>query len=128
MRRAIDTGLGWTRELELPSMMAQLGGTAKAYDSECGCSIIVALEPAKAAPGGIWLPPDELMLWHISIAHSLRYPTWDEIADARYQFCPDEITMAMLLPPPDRYVNEHPHCFHLWQIDDRRADETIAPY
>jgi hypothetical protein len=29
--------------------------------------------------------------------------------------------MAMLLPPRDEYVNEHEHCFHLWQIEDKRA-------
>ena len=54
--------------------------------------------------------------WHLSISHKTRYPTWDEIKEARYRFVPDEVTMAMLLPPRDQYVNVHPNCFHLHEI------------
>src|SRR4051812_25506442 len=62
-------------------------------------------------------------IWHMSISHRLsdgskapgRSPKWDEITDARYRFCPDEVTMAMLLPPKSEYVNHHPTTFHLWE-------------
>lgn len=66
--------------------------------------------------------------YHLSISHRSnllgpdgkhppgRYPTWDEISDARYLFCPKDITMAMLLPPPDDYVNLHSTTFHMWQV------------
>lgn len=54
--------------------------------------------------------------WHMSISHPTRYPTWDEIRDARYALVPDEVTMAMLLPPRSEYVNVHENCFHLWQV------------
>lgn len=60
--------------------------------------------------------------FHLSISHRTnnlkpgRYPTWDEIIDARYRFCPPEATMAMLLPPKAEYVNLHETCFHLWEI------------
>lgn len=37
--------------------------------------------------------------WHLSISHPSRYPTWDEIRDARYDLVPDGCTLAMLLPP-----------------------------
>ena len=57
-------------------------------------------------------------LWHISISAPDRYPTWDEIADARYDLCPDEITMAMFLPPKSEYVNLHPTTFHLHEVSD----------
>ena len=72
-------------------------------------------------------------LLHLSISHRVdtlvspdtpggtrpgRYPTWDEIVDARYLFCPKDITMAMLLPPTDEYVNIHATTFHLWEIKD----------
>lgn len=53
---------------------------------------------------------------HMSIAHPTRYPTWDEIADARYALIADEVTMAMVLPPSDEYVNVHPNCFHLHEL------------
>lgn len=66
--------------------------------------------------------------WHLSISHRTnemrprpkRYPTWDEIADARYRFCPDDVTMAMLLPPREEYVNLHETTFHLHEIPGER--------
>lgn len=54
--------------------------------------------------------------WHISISNPHRYPTWDEIKRARYDLVPHDVTMAMLLPPPEDYVNIHNNCFHLHQI------------
>jgi hypothetical protein len=67
--------------------------------------------------------------WHMSISHRTnearpqpgRYPKWDEIADARYRFVPDNVTMAMLLPPRSEYVNMHETCFHLWEVDGEHA-------
>ena len=55
--------------------------------------------------------------WHLSISHPSRYPTWEEIRDARYELLPDACTMGMLLPPKGEYVNLHPNCFHLHQVD-----------
>jgi hypothetical protein len=71
-----------------------------------GCTILVGVE---------------MGLWHLSISHEERYPTWDEIKWSRYQFCPGNITMAMLLPPMEEYVNIHERCFHLWQVQDDRG-------
>jgi hypothetical protein len=73
--------------------------------------------------------------WHLSISHRTnvlgpngrpmpgRYPTWDEIVDARYLFAPPDVTMAMLLPPGDEYVNVHQTTFHLWEIAVTRGGE-----
>lgn len=55
--------------------------------------------------------------WHASIAHRDRLPTWDEVAEARYRILPDGVTMAMLLPPMKDYLNIHPNCLQLVQID-----------
>jgi hypothetical protein len=119
-RTAHARRLGKLTERIVPAPTAQLPGSHRAFVSQYGCSVIVGQEPLKAAPQGMWLPPGERLLWHLSIAHPDRYPTWDEIADARYGLIPDDVTMAMLLPPRGEYVNEHPHCFHLWQVEDRR--------
>lgn len=66
--------------------------------------------------------------WHRSISHRRsvvsargvhlpgRYPTWDEIKEARYELLPDNCYMAMILPPKSEYVNLHETCFHLYQI------------
>jgi hypothetical protein len=56
--------------------------------------------------------------WHMSIACHWRYPTWNEIAEARYRLMPADITMALLLPPESEYVNVHKNCFQLIEIPD----------
>lgn len=64
--------------------------------------------------------------WHLSISHRTnerppkpgRYPTWDEIKDARYRFMPGDITVAQILPPEDEFVNAHATTFHLWEIPE----------
>ena len=53
---------------------------------------------------------------HLSISHRNRYPTWDEIKQAREKFLPDALTFAILFPPKAEYVNMHPNCFHLYQV------------
>jgi hypothetical protein len=54
--------------------------------------------------------------WHMSISTPHRLPTWEEVTLARYEFIPDDVTMAMLLPPKEEYVNLHAFCFHLYQV------------
>lgn len=56
--------------------------------------------------------------WHLSISCSNRYPAWEEIKDARYSLLPVGLTFAQILPPLSEYVNVHPNCFHLWEVDD----------
>jgi hypothetical protein len=76
--------------------------------------------------------------FHLSISHLVvdeagkaspgRYPTWEEIKEARYFFCPAASTMAMLLPPKGEYVNDHPTTFHLWEVPELagRTDRAAA--
>jgi hypothetical protein len=59
----------------------------------------------------------------MSISVAGRYPTWDEIADARYDLLPSKgMDMALVLPPLEDYVNIAPDAglevFHLWEIRD----------
>jgi hypothetical protein len=68
----------------------------------------------------IWITRDlwggSLLRWHMSISTATRYPVWEEIRDARYALMPNNITVGMLLPPKEEYVNLHPNCFHLHEI------------
>ena len=64
-------------------------------------------------------------LWHMSVSHPRRYPTWDEIREIRYAILPDNITMGMLLPPIAQYVNLHPNCFHLHEVPECHEADTV---
>ena len=52
---------------------------------------------------------------HVSIAHSQRYPTWDEILAVRAWAFPPETEVVMVLARASEYVNLHNNCFHLWE-------------
>lgn len=58
-------------------------------------------------------------LWHLSISHPSRHPTWAEIFTAWYDLVPgagSEFEGAIYLPRKTEYVNTHKNCFHVWQI------------
>lgn len=69
--------------------------------------------------------------WHLSISHRTntspprpgRYPTWDEITDARYRFLPTELDFVMHLPPPGEYVAVHDTTFHLHEHPEPESDQ-----
>ena len=60
---------------------------------------------------------DSQLKLHLSVSHKARYPTWDELFNARYSLMPGDMTVAQILPAPEQYVNVHPFRFHLWEID-----------
>lgn len=68
---------------------------------------------------------DEPAGLHLSISFAddcnrpTRYPTWDEIAHARYQLLPHDVDFVMHLPPPGEYVAVHATCFHLHEHPER---------
>lgn len=78
------------------------------------CNILIGHEP---------VGPGRAPLWHLTISTPSRHPTWDEIKVARYRLLPLDITVAMMLPPPEQYVNvpEQDHVMQLWEIQDPRG-------
>jgi hypothetical protein len=72
---------------------------------------IVALEPAGWHASVSWAPTGR--------RQSLRYPTWDELADARDQLLPADLGFVMHLPPAGEYVALHDTCFHLHEHPER---------
>jgi len=56
--------------------------------------------------------------WHLSISHPWRDPTWHEIKEARYALIPNNVTVCMILPPREEYVNVHQYCYHLHEHRD----------
>lgn len=73
--------------------------------------------------------------WHLSISHRrqtrkgveyVRYPRWDEIAQAREQFLPADRTFVMVLPRADQYVAAHKTTFHLHELTVALAEYALA--
>lgn len=55
---------------------------------------------------------------HLSIAHPTRLPTWEELVDAKEWILGREAYAVQVIPPRERYVNQHPFCLHLWSCAD----------
>jgi len=57
--------------------------------------------------------------------HPSRYPTWDEIADARDQLLPVDVGFVMHLPARGEYVAVHPTTFHLHEHPAPRSGTEL---
>lgn len=51
-----------------------------------------------------------------------RTPTWAEMCLVKELFFDAEETVVQFHPPESEYVNNHPHCLHLW-----RSQQTAFP-
>lgn len=60
-----------------------------------------------ASDGGGWE--------HVSVSRSDRCPTWDEMCQIKTMFWDDDDCAVQYHPPRADYVNNHPHCLHLWR-------------
>jgi hypothetical protein len=45
----------------------------------------------------------------------MRTPTWSEMCLVKDIFWDAEDTVVQFHPPRSAYVNQHPHCLHLWR-------------
>lgn len=65
---------------------------------------------------------------HVVCSYADHDPSWDDIKLVRSAFYPDRVSVAMLLPPAEVYVNIFSHAFQLYQIpvDWVRAHEGGA--
>lgn len=98
--------LRWSEHPSMPALERSLVNPANSYLRvyRLGeCAVVVTREYGE---------------WHVSISHPKRYPTWDEVAQARYRAIPKHIWMAMMLPPPEHYVDLNPNCPHLVQVPE----------
>ena len=97
--------------MKLAEIVSPVPG-CRAYRTSNNLTVICGREPCG---------PHGEMRWHLSVAHNKRNPTWEEIRDLRYFLVPDGAMMTMFLPPAQEYVNAHPFCFHLYEVE---ADEV----
>jgi hypothetical protein len=52
---------------------------------------------------------------HVSVSTPSRCPTWDEMCLVKLLFWDAEDCVMQLHPPESRWINNHPHCLHLWR-------------
>lgn len=52
---------------------------------------------------------------HVSVSLPHRCPTWEEMCAIKAAFWDDDDVVMQLHPPRAEWVNNHPHCLHLWR-------------
>jgi hypothetical protein len=52
---------------------------------------------------------------HVSISLNNRTPNWREMCFIKSIFWSEEDCVVQYHPPKTEYVNNHPHCLHLWR-------------
>lgn len=52
---------------------------------------------------------------HVSVSAQGRCPTWEEMCWVKDLFFDPEELVLQFHPPRSVYVNNHPHCLHLWR-------------
>lgn len=109
----VTNGHGWTDFGDQTLTHGSVRHIARLF-TKGECRVLVSREHHTASILNVG--PGKLR-YHLSISCANRYPTWDEIKDARYCLLPLGLTFAQILPPPNEYTNVHPNCFHLWEID-----------
>lgn len=77
----------------------------------------------KYGPFKVIISNDQGIGWHLSISHQSRYPIWDEIKAAKYEFMPT-IDMYMSFPPSDEFCSLHQNCFHLWELKKEKTPDS----
>lgn len=55
--------------------------------------------------------------WHLSVSAG-RTLGYYELKLIRYEFLPNRCQIAQIFPPREEFVNLHPNCFHLYEIDN----------
>lgn len=63
---------------------------------------------------------------HVSVSTRRRTPNWQEMCFAKDLFWSDEECVIQFHPPRSEYVNNHPHCLHLWRhVDGHKMPPSI---
>lgn len=55
---------------------------------------------------------------HVSVAHPVRLPTWDELVSIKEWPIGRDVDAYQVIPKRETYVNIHEHCLHLFRCLD----------
>lgn len=95
--------------LLMPEAIRKKSPTLQAYSKGEIRVLVDRNEKMKAYPG-----QETETSSHLSISCADRYPTWDEINEARYRFLPRDREAYMVLPAEHQDLNRMPFCFHVF--------------
>ena len=59
---------------------------------------------------------------HVSVSTRNRCPTWDEMCWVKDLFFDVTEYAIQIHPRAEDYVNDHPHCLHLWKPQDEHLE------
>ena len=104
--------INW-RRVNPPALLLENAPGMRAYSKDAGDGLLTVFAGREPGVG-----------FHLSISHRTygpdsrpgRYPSWDEICEARDRFTPADVTMAMMLPPRVEWINVHETTFHLYEL------------
>ena len=77
------------------------------FPGPCGADLHVIASPGDANGDIPWE--------HVSVSLAKRTPNWKEMCFVKGLFWDDEETVMQLHPPKSTWINNHPHCLHLWK-------------
>jgi len=117
----VDVGDGWVK-ITLPKH--PIFEKTASYQKLIGPGFLICMVEKRMNDDKAIFPDGR---WHLSISHNMvvrtgplntpgRFPTWEEIKEARYKFIPDNANMAIMFPPSELYYNLHDTCLHLLEI------------
>ena len=58
---------------------------------------------------------------HVSVSTRRRPPNWQEMSFVKDLFWSEQECVIQFHPPRSEYVNNHPHCLHLWHPTDNHV-------
>ena len=64
---------------------------------------------------------------HVSIDGKNRTPTWDEMCSIKDMFFSDDECCVQYHPPKSEYVNNIPHCLHIWKPIEQYSGALPIP-
>lgn len=76
-------------------------------DGPCGRTLRVIASSSDQKEGIDWE--------HVSVSLSNRNPNWEEMCYIKALFWDVEETVMQLHPPQSKWINNHPHCLHMWK-------------
>lgn len=65
---------------------------------------------------------DRLGWDHVSVSMRTKTPSWKQMNFIKTLFWDDSETVVQFHPKKSEYVNNHPHCLHLWKKQDGEYD------